>query len=152
KLDGERIITSKEALDLSHQPRRLVVLGGGVVGSEFACFFAALGTEVTLIEMLPQLVPAEDDEIAQALEREMKKQKITLHLGTKVEGVRDEPDGAVTLTLAGGKTVTVDCVLVATGRRPYTEGLGLEGIGVGRGDRGKISINDRLQTSVKNLY
>src|SRR5262245_2229441 len=105
KLDGERVITSQQALDLSHQPRRLAVLGGGVVGAEFACFFAAIGTEVTLIEMLPRLVPAEDDEIAQALEREMKKQKIALHLGTKVEGYADAADGAVTLTMAGGKTV-----------------------------------------------
>ena len=151
-LDGHRIITSKEALDLPRQPRRLAVLGGGVVGCEFACFFAALGTEVTLIEMLPRLVPAEDDEIAQALEREMKKQKIALHLGTKVENVSDGPEGAVTLDLGGGRTVTVDTVLVATGRRPYTEGLGLEAAGVARGDRGKISVNDRLQTSVKNVY
>ena len=151
-LDGQRIITSKEALDLPRQPRRLAVLGGGVVGCEFACFFAALGTEVTLIEMLPRLVPAEDDEIAQALEREMKKQKITLHLGTKVEGVADGEDGGVALNLGGGRTVTVDTVLVATGRRPYTEGLGLEAAGVARGDRGKISVNDRLQTSVKQVY
>jgi dihydrolipoamide dehydrogenase len=152
KLDGERIITSQEALELSHQPRRLAILGGGVVGCEFACFFAALGTEVTLIEMLPRLVPAEDDEIAQLLEREMKKQKIALHLGSKVEGYADAPDGGVTLTIAGGKTVTVDTVLVATGRRPYAEGLGLESLNVARGDRGKIMVNERLETSVKGLY
>lgn len=152
KLDGERIITSQEALELSHQPKRLAVLGGGVVGTEFACFFAAIGTEVTLIEMLPRLVPAEDDEIAQTLERELKKQKIALHLNTKVDGVKDGPDGAVTLALAGGKTVTVDTVLVATGRRPYSGELGLEALGVARGDRGKIVVNDRLQTSVADLY
>ena len=152
KLDGERIITSQEALDLTRQPKRLAVLGGGVVGTEFACFFAALGTEVTLIEMLPRLVPAEDDEIAQTLERELKKQKIALHLNTRVEGVKDEPDGGVTLTLPGGKTVTVDTVLVATGRRPYSDELGLEALGVARGDRGKIVVNDRLQTSVAGLY
>ena len=134
KLDGERVITSEEALRLSHQPRRLAVLGGGVVGTEFACFFAAIGTEVTLIEMLPRLVPAEDDEIAQALEREMKKQKIALHMGTKVEGMSDGPDGAVTLALAGGRTVTVDSVLVATGRRPYSADLGLEALGVAQGE------------------
>src|SRR5262249_4954422 len=86
-LEGERIISSEEALSLSHQPRRLAVLGGGVVGTEFACFFAAIGTQVTLIEMLPRLVPAEDDEIAVALERELKKQKITLHLDTRVDGL-----------------------------------------------------------------
>ena len=152
KLDAERVITSQQALELSKLPKRIAVLGGGVVGTEFACFFAALGTEVTLIEMLPRLVPAEDDEIAQTLEREMKKQKITLHLGTKVESLGDGAGGAVTLTLAGGKTVTVDTVLVATGRKPYAEGLGLEALGVARGDRGKIMVNDRLETSVKGLY
>jgi dihydrolipoamide dehydrogenase len=152
QLDGERVITSKEALDLSKQPRRIAVLGGGVVGCEFAGFFAAIGSEVTLIEMLPRLVPAEDDEIADALAREMKKHKVTLHLGTRVEGLTDEPDGAVTLTLAGGKTVTADTVLVATGRRPYAEGLGLEAAGIARGDRGKIVVNDRLQTSARNVY
>jgi dihydrolipoamide dehydrogenase len=152
KLDAERVIDSQGALDLSHQPRRLAVLGGGVVGTEFACFFAALGTQVTLIEMLPRLVPAEDDEIAQTLEREMKKQKITLHLNTRVEGMRDEADGAVTLTLPEGKTVTVDTVLVATGRRPMSNDLGLETLGVARGDRGKIVVNDRLQTSVAGVY
>ena len=152
KLDAERIITSEQALGLSHQPRRLAILGGGVVGTEFACFFAAIGTEVTLIEMLPRLVPAEDDEIAVALERELKKQKITLHLDTRVEGAVDEPDGAVTLKMAGGKSVTVDTVLVATGRRPFASDLGLEALGVARGDRGKISVNERLQTSVPGLY
>jgi dihydrolipoamide dehydrogenase len=152
KLDGERVITSEQGLSLTHQPKRLAVLGGGVVGCEFACFFAAIGTQVTLIEMLPRLVPAEDDEIAQTLERELKKQKIALHLDTRAEGMGDEPDGAVTLRLAGGRTVTVDTVLVATGRRPYSEGLGLEALGVARGDRGRIAVDERLQTSVAGLY
>jgi len=151
KVDGERIVTSQEALDLKAQPKRLAVLGGGVVGTEFACFFAAIGTQVTLIEMLPRLVPNEDDEIAQTLEREMKKQKIDLHLNTRVEGVADGPGGAVVLTLAGGKTVEVDCVLVATGRKPYADGLGLEALGIARGDRGKIVVNDRLQTNVAGI-
>ena len=152
KLDGERVVTSQEALELKTLPKRIAVLGGGVVGCEFACFFAALGTQVTLIEMLPRLVPAEDDEIAQALERELKKQKITLHLNTKVEGLTSGPDGAPTLTLAGGATLAVDTVLVATGRKPYADGLGLESVGVARGDRGKIVVNDRLQTSVPGVY
>ena len=152
KLDGERVITSQEALDLSKQPKRIAILGGGVVGSEFAGFFAAIGTQVTLIEMLPRLVPAEDDEIAQALEREMKKQKIALHLGTKVDGLKDNPDGSIALTLSNGQPVEVDTVLVATGRRPYSADMGLETLGVAIADRGKIVVNDRLQTSVRNVY
>jgi dihydrolipoamide dehydrogenase len=151
-LDGERIVTSQEALDLPRQPRRLAVLGGGVVGTEFGCFFAAIGTKVTLIEMLPRLVPAEDDEIAQALEREMKKQGIELHLNTRVEGTKSLADGSVQLALAGGKTIEVDTVLVATGRKPYANDLGLEALGIARGDRGKIVVNDHLQTSVKGVY
>ena len=136
-LDGERVITSQEALDLKRQPRRLAILGGGVVGTEFACFFATIGTEVTLIEMLPRLLPAE---------------KIALHLGTKVDDLRSNPDGSTTLTLPGGKSVVADTVLVATGRRPYSADLGLEALGVARADRGKIVVNDRLQTSVKSIY
>jgi dihydrolipoamide dehydrogenase len=82
----------------------------------------------------------------------MKKQKIALHLGTKVEDRRDNPDGSITLTLSGGKTVEVDTVLVATGRRPYSAELGLETVGVAHAERGKIVVNDRLQTSVSNIY
>lgn len=151
-LDGERVIGSQQALDLTKQPRRVAVLGGGVVGSEFACFFAAIGSQVTLVEMLPRLVMAEDEEVSAALEREMKKQKIGVHLNTKVEDRKDNVDGSITLTLTGGKTVDVDCVLVATGRRPYTDGLGLERIGLARGERGRIAVNDRLQTSAAGVY
>src|SRR5262249_26689860 len=103
-------------------------------------------------EMLPRLVPAEDDEIAQSLEREMKKQKITLHTNTKVEGMADGEGGAVRLTLSGGKTLEVDTVLVATGPRPYAEKLGLEAGGIARAERGKIVVNDHLQTSVRGIY
>lgn len=151
-LDGERVITSKEALDLTRQPKRIVVLGGGVVGSEFAGFFTAIGSQVTLVEMLPRLVPAEDDEVAQALEREMKKQKIAVHLGTRVEELDENPDGSLRLALSGGGSVEADTVLVATGRKPYVEGLGLEAVGVARGPRGQVTVNDRLQTSVPNVY
>jgi dihydrolipoamide dehydrogenase len=152
KLDGERVIGSKEALDLTHQPKRMAILGGGVVGSEFACFFAAIGTQVTLVEMLPRLVMGEDEEVSAALEREMKKQKIALHLNTKVEDRKDNADGSITLTLSGGKTVDVDTVLVSTGRRPYSEGLGLAAAGLQAGDRGRIVVDDHLRTSVKNIY
>ena len=151
-LDGERVIGSKEALDLTKQPKRIAILGGGVIGCEFACFFAAVGTQVTVVEMLPRLVMAEDEEVSSALEREMKKQKVALHLGTKVEDRRDNADGSITLTLSGGKTVDVDCVLLATGRRPWSEGLGLDTVGISRADRGKIAVNDKLQTSVPNIY
>jgi len=151
-LDGERVIGSKEALDLTKQPKRVAVLGGGVIGCEFASFFAAIGSQVTLIEMLPRLVMLEDEEISAALEREMKKQKVALHLGAKVEDRRDNPDGSITLTVTGGKTVDVDCVLVATGRRPYSEGLALEKAGIAATERGKIAVDERLRTSAPNVY
>jgi dihydrolipoamide dehydrogenase len=151
-LDGERVIGSKEALDLTKQPKRIAILGGGVIGCEFACFFAAVGTQVTVIEMLPRLVMAEDEEVSAALEREMKKQKVAIHLGTRVEDRRDNPDSSITLTLTGGKTVEVDTVLLATGRRPWSEGLGLDTVGISRADRGKIAVNDKLQTSAPNIY
>jgi dihydrolipoamide dehydrogenase len=151
-LDGTRVITSREALALPAQPKRLVVLGGGVIGCEFASFFAALGTEVTVIEMLPRLVPAEDDEISQALERELKKQRIAVFLGTKIEERGDGPEGSIVLTLAGGRTVEADTVLLATGRKPYTAGLGAEAAGVALGERGRVRVNDRLQTSAPDIY
>ncbi len=151
-LDGTRVITSREALALPARPARMAVLGGGVIGCEFAGFFAALGTKVTVIEMLPRLVFAEDDEISQALERELKKQKIDVFLGTKIEERRDGPDGSITLTLSGGRTVEVDTVLLATGRKPYTAGLGVEEAGVALGERGRVRVNDRLQTSAPGIY
>jgi dihydrolipoamide dehydrogenase len=151
-LDGERVIGSKEALDLSKPPKRIAILGGGVIGCEFACFFAAIGTQTTVIEMLPRLIMAEDEEISAALEREMKKQRINVHLGTKVEDRKDNPDGSITITLSGGKTVEVDTVLVATGRRPYSAELGLDAVGLTHGERGRIVVNDRLQTSIPNIY
>ncbi len=151
-VDGTRVVTSKEALELPQQPKRMAVLGGGVVGSEFACFFSALGTQVTVIEMLPRLVLTEDDEISQTLEREMKKRKIDVYTGTKVEDRRDEPDGSITLTLQGGRTVQVDAVLVATGRRPYTEGLEAAAAGVALGERGRVVVDDRLRTSADGVY
>jgi dihydrolipoamide dehydrogenase len=149
---GTRVITSREALDLPRQPKRLAVLGGGVVGSEFASFFAALGSKVTLIEMLPRLVMSEDDEISRLLEREMKKQGIDVHLNTKVEDRADGRDGSVVLTLTGGATVEVDTVLVATGRAPYTAGLDAAQAGVALGGRGEVVVDDRLQTSVPGIH
>jgi dihydrolipoamide dehydrogenase len=151
-IEGTRVITSREALDLPRQPKRLAVLGGGVVGSEFASFFAALGTKVTLIEMLPRLVMPEDDEISRLLEREMKKQGIDVHLDTKVEDRADGRDGSLVLTLTGGQTAEVDTVLVATGRRPYTEGLDAAQAGVVLGERGEVVVDDRLQTSVPSIH
>ncbi len=150
--EGARVVTSREALELPQQPKRLAVLGGGVVGSEFACFFATLGTKVTLIEMLPRLVMPEDDEVSQALEREMKKRKIDVFVGTEVKERRDEPDGSITLTLAGGRAVQADTVLVATGRRPYTEGLGAEAAGVKLGERGRVLVDGHLRTSAAGVY
>jgi dihydrolipoamide dehydrogenase len=97
-------------------------------------------------------VPGEDEEISQALEREMTKQKIAIHLGAKLEERRDNSDGSITLTLAGGAQVTVDTVLVATGRRPYTAGLGLESVGLATGERGRLAVDDRLQTSARNIH
>src|SRR5512136_1867390 len=97
-LDGARVITSREALALPRQPRRMAVLGGGVIGCEFAGFFAALGTRVTIVEMLPRLVALEDDEISQTLERELKKRKIEVLTGTRIEDRRDGPGGGIILT------------------------------------------------------
>jgi dihydrolipoamide dehydrogenase len=151
-LDGPRVITSREALSLPRQPKRMAVLGGGVIGCEFAGFFAALGTRVTVIEMLPRLVAVEDDEISQTLERELKKRKIDILTGTKIEDRRDGPDGAIALTLSGGRTVEVDTVLIATGRKPYTAGLGAAELGIALDPRGGVRVDERLQTTVPGCW
>jgi dihydrolipoamide dehydrogenase len=151
-VDGKHVVTSDEILELTSVPKRLLVLGAGAVGVEFASVYSRFGADVTVVEMLERALPIEDEEVSAALEREMKKQKIALHLGTKVEDRKDNPDGSITLTLAGGRTVDVDAVLVATGRRPYSEGLGLAAAGLATGERGRIVVDDHLRTSVKNIF
>src|SRR5437899_6390897 len=149
-IDGTRVITSREALDLTTIPESLLIVGGGVEGCEFASLFSALGTRVTVVEMLPRILPTEDEEVAALLAAEFKKQGVTIQAGVRVEKVAVGAEG-VTTTLAEG-TVTTSKVLVSIGRRFNTGGLGLEQIGVSLGRRGEILVNERMETTAPGVY
>jgi dihydrolipoamide dehydrogenase len=146
---GGRIVTSDGALALDAVPGRVVVLGGGVIGVEFASVFRSFGAEVTVVEALPRLVAAEDPASSKALERAFRKRGITVRTGVRFEGATQDAD-AVTITLEGGEVLTADLGLVAVGRGPSTEGLGYEEAGVAM-ERGFVLADERCRTSVDGV-
>jgi dihydrolipoamide dehydrogenase len=153
-IDGESFLTYRHALALKEQPKRLLVVGAGAIGVEFAYFFRTLGTEVTLVEMLPQLLPIEDEEISKGLLAAFKKQGIAVHLGCSVETKKGK-NGVEVKIIAADKTetpLTVDQVLVAVGMVPNTHDLGLESSGVKTDARGFIQVNSNQETSLKGVY
>jgi dihydrolipoamide dehydrogenase len=147
---GGRIVTSEEALQLDQLPDRVVVLGGGVIGVEFASVFRSFGSEVTVVEALPRLVPAEDESISKQLERSFRKRKIGIETGARFEGATQD-DTSVTISLEGGTTLEADLLLVAVGRGPVSEGLGYEEAGVSM-DRGFVLADERCRTNVEGVY
>ncbi len=145
-----RIMTSEQALTIDEVPGRVVVLGGGVIGVEFASVFKSFGAEVTVIEALPRLVAAEDEAISKQLERAFRKRKIAVKTGVRFAGATQTGD-VVTISLESGETLEADLLLVAVGRGPVTEGLGYEAAGVTL-DRGFVPTDDRLRTNVDGVY
>ncbi|WP_074313219.1 dihydrolipoyl dehydrogenase [Micromonospora cremea] len=150
EVDGERIITSDHALTLDRVPSSVIVLGGGVIGVEFASVWKSFGVDVTIVEALPRLVAAEDEESSKALERAFRKRKINFKVGKPFEKVEKTETG-VKLTIQGGETVEAELLLVAVGRGPTTANLGYEEQGV-KMDRGYVLTDERLRTSVPNVY
>ena len=153
--DGERIVSSTEALALPSVPKRLLVVGAGAVGLELGSVWRRLGSEVTVAEFLPQIVPAFDKSMARLLQRALEKQGIVFRLETSATSAERTADGVrVTLASKGGETSTidVDVVLVAVGRRAFTEGLGASEVGVTFDDRGRIVVNERFETSVTGIF
>ncbi|MCB7135489.1 dihydrolipoyl dehydrogenase [Cellulosimicrobium marinum] len=147
---GGRVITSDQALRLDRVPSSVVVLGGGVIGVEFASVWRSFGADVQIVEALPHLVPNEDAALSKALERAFRKRGIAFSLGDRFAGVK-ETDSGVTVTLESGKTFDADLLLVAVGRGPRTAGLGFEEQGV-RLDRGFVVVDERLHTGVGNVW
>ncbi|WP_323098734.1 dihydrolipoyl dehydrogenase [Intrasporangium sp. YIM S08009] len=147
---GGRIMTSEQALTIDHVPARVVVLGGGVIGVEFASVFRSFGSEVTVVEALPRLVAAEDEAISKQLERSFRKRKIAFKTGVRFTGATQSGD-VVTVSLESGETIEADLLLVAVGRGPVTEGLGFEAAGV-TVDRGFVPTDERLRTGVPGVY
>jgi dihydrolipoamide dehydrogenase len=150
EIDGTRVLTSEQALRLDHVPSSAIVLGGGVIGCEFASVWRSFGAEVTIIEALPHLVPAEDEQSSKALERAFRKRKIGFSLGTRFESVASTDTG-VTVTVEGGKTFDADVLLVAVGRGPVTDGLGFDEQGVAM-DRGFVTTDERCRTNLEGVY
>ena len=147
---GPRVVTSDEALRLSDVPKRVVIVGGSVIGVEFASIWRSFGAEVTIVEALPSLVPLEDPAVAKHLERAFRRRGIRFLTGTRLEVVEDVDDG-VLLSLEGGDTIQADLVLVAVGRGPTSAGLGYEEHGIEM-DRGWIVTDERLRTSVPGVF
>lgn len=147
---GGRVLTSEHALDLAEIPQRIVILGGGVIGVEFASVWRSFGVDVTVVEALDHLVPNEDVTMSKALERAFRRRGIASSLGVRVAGVSQSAD-AVTVTLENGSTYEADYLLVAVGRGPVTAGLGFEENGVTL-DRGFVTIDERLRTSAEHVW
>jgi dihydrolipoamide dehydrogenase len=154
--DGKRILNSDSILRLGEVPKSMICLGSGAVGSEFACIFAQFGTKVTLVEMLPRILPREDEDCSKEAEKEFKKLGIDVRTGVRLEAVevgRDSVKGK--LAPADGKgearSIEAECLLVAVGRKPYTEGLGLEGTKV-RTEKGRILVDQNCLTAEPGIW
>jgi dihydrolipoamide dehydrogenase len=150
-IDSPRCVDSTGLLAQSEVPRRLVVLGGGIIGCEFASIFRRFGSEVTVIEMLPQLIPQEDADAAKELAKQFQRRGIALHLETTCDRVEDT-GSALTVHFGGGQTIETDLMLVATGRGPTVENLGLEQIGVEFDRRTGIAADEHRRTTQSHVY
>jgi dihydrolipoamide dehydrogenase len=147
---GGRIMTSDQALTLDYVPQRVIVLGGGVIGVEFASVYKSFGAEVMIIEALPRLVANEDEACSKALERAFRRRKINFKTGVRFAGA-EQTDSGVTVSLESGESIEADILLVAVGRGPNATGLGYEEAGV-RMDRGFVLTDERLRTNVPQVY
>jgi len=155
KIDKKRVITSTEALELKEIPKHLVIIGGGVIGLELGSVYARLGSEVSVIEYMDSLIPTMDSTMGRELKKSLKKLGFNYYLGHKVTDVSSK--GKIVTVKAENKKgelieIEGDYCLVSIGRRPYTDGLGLENIGIKTDDRGRIEVNEKLETSVPGIY
>ena len=148
-VDGDRVITSEHALTLDRVPTSVVVLGGGVIGVEFASVWKSFGAEVTIVEALPHLLPLEDENSSKLLERAFRRRGINFELGARFESVKST-DAGVVVTLEGGKTIEAEYLLVAVGRGPVSAGLGYEDNGVAT-ERGFVVVDEYCQTNVPTI-
>lgn len=150
-VDGERILSSDHAVALGSLPKSMIIVGAGVIGCEFASILRELGTEVTIIEMMPGALSTEDREIAEVLEREFKKKKIRLLTGVKAN--RLEPlDSGVLVSLDTGEEIVAEKLLVSIGRALNSDNLGIEALGMHKGQRGEILVDDKMETNVAGIY
>ena len=154
ELNKKTVISSDEALILEQAPKNVLIVGAGAVGCEFADVFSAFGSQVTIVEVMPNILPVEDTDCSKEVERAFKKRKIEVLTGAKISGVKVAKDSVSMSVEAGGakKDLKADVVLVAAGRAPNVEDIGLKEQGVQLTDRGFVKINERMETSVKGIY
>ncbi|MDQ7779040.1 MAG: dihydrolipoyl dehydrogenase [Planctomycetota bacterium] len=145
-------LTSDDCLEMAEVPGSLVVVGAGPIGLEFAYLFALLGSAVTVVEMAPSILPSEDAEVAAELERQLKKLKIKIRTGTRIERAGTGADSVAEVVLSGGEKIAAAAVLVAVGRRPDCAGLGAQGIGIAVEKGGRIGVTDKMETSAGGVY
>ena len=153
-IDGEHVISSRQALTLTRLPESMIVVGSGAIGSEFAWFYAALGVRVTIVEYMPRMMPLEDEEVARTMERAFRKQRIAVMTSTTVKSVTVDGEGRCRVRIEGKKgeeELTADKVLSAVGIKSNIEGLGLEELGV-RVERDKIAVDEHYRTNVEGVY
>jgi dihydrolipoamide dehydrogenase len=154
KVDGEKVVTYWEAILQDKLPKSAIVIGSGAIGAEFSTIWKSYGVDVTIVEMLPRIVPLEDEEVSKELEKEFKKRGIKTLVGHKVESVEATETGVKVKVSAEGKesTIEADQALVAIGFRPNSKGLGLEEVGVKINERGFVEINEKMQTNVPGIW
>jgi dihydrolipoamide dehydrogenase len=157
EIDEERIVTSTGAIKLDKVPERLLVIGAGIIGLELGSVWQRLGSKVTVVEFLDRIIPGVDSEVARQMQRLLQKQGLEFRLGTKVKSIDKQEDDSLTARLepnAGGdmELIDVDVALVAVGRKPYTDGLGLEVAGVALDERGRIRTDQQFRTNVPNIF
>ena len=154
KVDGQKVVTYLEAILQEKLPKSVIVIGSGAIGVEFSTVWRSYGVDVTIVEMLPRLVPLEDEEVSKELKKEFEKRGIKCLVGNKVESVEATDTGVKVKVSAEGKETALEAeqALVAIGFRPFSKGFGLEDVGVKISDRGFVEINEKMQTSVPNIY
>ena len=150
--DQPTVLTSTGALELTSIPETLLIIGAGVIGCEFASVFSELGTKITMVEMMPQMLPLEDTRLAKQFQQIFKKKGIEVMLKTKVNGIAEYGANYITANIEGGPQITAEKMLVSIGRQPNSQGIGLETVGVETDGRGYIVVNDKLETSAPNVY
>ena len=151
QFDGKKVISSDEVLDLQELPKSMIIVGGGVIGCEIGQFLSRMGTQITIVEMVDQILPLEDAETAKQLARQFKKDKVKVMTGSGIAGVEVTETG-VKANLADGKSVEAELMLVAIGRRSYLDQLNAQGAGVELDERGRIKVNDKMETNIPGIY
>lgn len=151
KYDGKKVITSDEVLNLNKLPKSMILVGGGPIGCEIGYFLHSMGTEVKVVEMLPHLAPLEDEDVAKQLQRSFKRNKIKYFVGDGISSVEVKENG-VTAELKSGKILEAETMLVAVGRRAYTDKLGLENVGIKTDKKGRVIVNEYLETNIEGIY